>query len=543
MNTDSLSTVAATLANGGICPTTGERVFSSSTVQKILALMFSCGMYDYSGQYAFICGIPSKSGVSGIVMMVVPGVAGFAVWSPRLDKYGNSVRGIAFANELTKRFNFHNFDKANANCEESDGKTLTAKLNPCANNSYTKSVYLSNYLFAAAEGNLHLVRQMLLAKLVPVNAADYDKRTALHLAASEGRLEMAKLLVSCGHATASLDRYSNTPLMDAERAGYTEVAKFLRSLPQTIYVRRLSALPGPGASPNKATGLPKETVVREEQVVHVPLSAIGSEQSPLVAFATPQQQAGTPLSPPHIFAMNSPSSPSSMLHLHGGHAYSPVNIQLPPATAAPPVSPANIRDLNLSPQKQSFFDNGVIEASPEKPRRPTLNFMLQQQIKVFNFKWRRPPRSRAPSLAPELRKEIRVFTFKAAKSPHSLSMSSDMSPANSGSGSGSGRESEFSESAEEREERLLRLFEKKIARRRAEKADGLSEVKEDSGEIAEFDEGNENDVSDVVDLCGNLSSGDVEGTFPASRRRKDDSDGPAGGDTKEGFGGRGGIGG
>ena len=107
-----MSIMAATLANGGICPTTGERVLPDTAVKNILSLMYSCGMYNYSGQFAFEVGLPAKSGVSGVVITVVPGVAGFATWSPPLDQIGNSVRGVRFCKELVKVYNFHTFDVA-----------------------------------------------------------------------------------------------------------------------------------------------------------------------------------------------------------------------------------------------------------------------------------------------------------------------------------------------------------------------------------------------------------------------------------------------
>ena len=105
-----MSVVAATLANGGVCPLTGERVLRASTVRACLSLMASCGMYDFSGEFAFTIGLPAKSGVAGGLMMVVPNALGLCTWSPRLDALGNSVRGIAFAKELVHRFNFHQFD-------------------------------------------------------------------------------------------------------------------------------------------------------------------------------------------------------------------------------------------------------------------------------------------------------------------------------------------------------------------------------------------------------------------------------------------------
>ena len=65
LTAESMAVVAASLANGGVCPTTGERCFQPETVKHILTIMQSCGMYDYSGEFAFTVGFPSKSGVGG----------------------------------------------------------------------------------------------------------------------------------------------------------------------------------------------------------------------------------------------------------------------------------------------------------------------------------------------------------------------------------------------------------------------------------------------------------------------------------------------
>ncbi|XP_034740492.1 glutaminase kidney isoform, mitochondrial isoform X2 [Etheostoma cragini] len=107
---ESASVMAATLANGGICPITGERVLNPEAVRNTLSLMHSCGMYDFSGQFAFHVGLPAKSGVAGGILLVVPNVMGIMCWSPPLDKLGNSVRGIQFCTDLVERFNFHNYD-------------------------------------------------------------------------------------------------------------------------------------------------------------------------------------------------------------------------------------------------------------------------------------------------------------------------------------------------------------------------------------------------------------------------------------------------
>jgi glutaminase len=74
-----MSVVAATLANGGRCPVVpGDKVFEPSEVKNALCLMLSCGMYDYSGQWSYTIGLPAKSGVSGVILTVVPNVGGFA---------------------------------------------------------------------------------------------------------------------------------------------------------------------------------------------------------------------------------------------------------------------------------------------------------------------------------------------------------------------------------------------------------------------------------------------------------------------------------
>merc|ERR1719316_670032 len=106
-----MAVLAGTLSNGGVCPISLERIFTHETVTRMLSIMMSCGMYDFSGRFAFEVGFPAKSGVSGVVCIVIPGVCGIATFSPRLDSLGNSVRGIDFCKRLSQRFPYHVFSQ------------------------------------------------------------------------------------------------------------------------------------------------------------------------------------------------------------------------------------------------------------------------------------------------------------------------------------------------------------------------------------------------------------------------------------------------
>jgi glutaminase len=108
-----LAAMAATLANMGRNPRTGRQAFDIIAVRHMLAIMFTCGMYDYSGEWAYRVGIPAKSGVSGGVMAVVNRQIGIATYSPNLDVRGNSVRGIEACASLASRFGLHAFDCLN----------------------------------------------------------------------------------------------------------------------------------------------------------------------------------------------------------------------------------------------------------------------------------------------------------------------------------------------------------------------------------------------------------------------------------------------
>ncbi len=102
-----LAGIAATLANGGVNPITGKRAVSEDVVRSVLSVMTTCGMYDGAGEWLVSIGIPAKSGVSGGVLGVLPGRLGIAVYSPRLDERGNSVRGVSVCRDLSHDLALH----------------------------------------------------------------------------------------------------------------------------------------------------------------------------------------------------------------------------------------------------------------------------------------------------------------------------------------------------------------------------------------------------------------------------------------------------
>ncbi|MGH0156605.1 UNVERIFIED_CONTAM: hypothetical protein FKN15_033773 [Acipenser sinensis] len=202
-------------------------------------------------------GLPAKSGVSGAVLLVVPNVMGVMCWSPLVDRVGNSVRGIHFCQELVSLFNFHNYDNLHH---------FTKKLDPrrqpgdarwgCVRFEKNKSVV--NLLFAAYSGDVSALRRWVKVKTnsqtksklryrqhrtqrfalsaMDMEQKDYDSRTALHVASSEGHVEVVQFLVEeCKVNPFMKDRWDNSPLDDAVQFGHQEVVKILQDY-QTSFV-------------------------------------------------------------------------------------------------------------------------------------------------------------------------------------------------------------------------------------------------------------------------------------------------------------------
>src|SRR5215470_2398144 len=185
-----------------------------------VSLMSSCGMYDFSGEFAFTIGLPAKSVVSGALMLVVPEVMGACVWSPRLDDLGNSVRGIEFCKQLVNRYNFHIYDRLT--------RELNHKRDPRLKKNQSRIEGVVNLCWAASQGDLSEA-QKLAASGVDLDAADYDGRTALHLAASEGQAHIVEYLIAKGVNLNPIDRWGGSPLSDAQRNDHESVISMLET--------------------------------------------------------------------------------------------------------------------------------------------------------------------------------------------------------------------------------------------------------------------------------------------------------------------------
>ncbi|GAB5491030.1 MAG: hypothetical protein Phog2KO_12450 [Phototrophicaceae bacterium] len=111
VNAVDLATMASVLANQGVNPCTGKRALKETYVRDVLSVMYSCGMYDSSGEWGYQVGMPAKSGVSGSIFAIAPNRMGIAVFSPLLDERGHSVRGIKVFEALSDALCLHVFDE------------------------------------------------------------------------------------------------------------------------------------------------------------------------------------------------------------------------------------------------------------------------------------------------------------------------------------------------------------------------------------------------------------------------------------------------
>lgn len=132
---------------------------------------------------------------------VVPNVMSICIFSPLLDDIGNSVKGIEVCKRLVDKYHFHIFENI-----------VSEKLKSVSLEDHSKEVLLQKLITAASNNDIEIIKK--LDGLINFNKGDYDKRTALHLASSEGHVEIVNYLLSNGCIKDVKDRWGNTPLSE-----------------------------------------------------------------------------------------------------------------------------------------------------------------------------------------------------------------------------------------------------------------------------------------------------------------------------------------
>ena len=192
-----LAVMAATLANRGINPITGQQAIRGEYVESVLSVMASCGMYDYAGEWLYRVGMPAKSGVSGGVIAVLPGQLGIGVFSPPLDSRGNSVRGLAVCDDLSRFFDLHLFNTPHASQSVIRLKFSAAAVN--SNRSRTPEeaealrAHGESIQVVQLQGNLvvstaEVVVDDVLSELASLTAVIFDFKHVLSINESASRL-------------------------------------------------------------------------------------------------------------------------------------------------------------------------------------------------------------------------------------------------------------------------------------------------------------------------------------------------------------------
>jgi glutaminase len=212
-----LAVMAATLACQGRNPLTQAQPLDPATTTRVLAVMGSCGMYDFAGQWLYDVGMPAKSGVAGGVMAVVPGRLGIAVYSPRLDAYGNSVRGVATCRRLSQVFDLHLFDRSPLHQSpvrsSYRGTERRSRCWRCAAETLRLEPLLQQLAVIQAQGVLDFAALEVLLSAVEAAAADarvivldlgqvseLPRACAALLAAQEARLVDSGVVLLCCRA-------------------------------------------------------------------------------------------------------------------------------------------------------------------------------------------------------------------------------------------------------------------------------------------------------------------------------------------------------
>lgn len=305
MDCEKLAIVASTIANSGICPLTGQRWLSCNTIPELLAQLYSCGMNQFSGAWNFTVGIPAKHGQSGCLMVVVPGVMGMALYSPVVNNCGVSVRGFELLRCLTKQYRINLFDQLVFGDEEiliDEEMARHGKKSSEADrvDELAKALAFFELCNAAGLGDIDGAIACI-ARGAKVNNADYDGRTPLHIACSDGQEAMVELLLENGANPLAKDRWGSTPLDDARRHEFAEIISFIEHFiatrPLVVSINPTPIAPNsPTIQKNSSRTSRRTSEPNIGGVVGVPKVSQAAENKIQGSYITSAESSTTPLS-------------------------------------------------------------------------------------------------------------------------------------------------------------------------------------------------------------------------------------------------------
>eukprot|EP00042_Codosiga_hollandica_P022931 m.87675 g.87675 ORF g.87675 m.87675 type:complete len:531 (+) comp50986_c0_seq1:1006-2598(+) len=219
-----LSVMAATLANFGVCPITREKIFSDEAVRDLLAMMYVAGMDLYTGEYAFHVGFPSKGAMNGIVMAIVPGVMGVVTLTPPVESMAQVPPCMNFFKTFSRSFEFGGsslrqgvFTSAMHSLiqhRSEETLKLPGPYDPRQSLVTQQARSLLQLVSAIKEGDQKALEEC--ASTADIDATNGWDRTPLHIAVMRGNAKAEELLLKHNADPTKVDSFGCTP-MDYKR--------------------------------------------------------------------------------------------------------------------------------------------------------------------------------------------------------------------------------------------------------------------------------------------------------------------------------------